>query len=203
MPADVCIFGCFEQLSPAAVHTADCWFDSEVKYGSMFHPLSHIYAKTPFCCVKTVANNTLSCQCVVVFDRLWANVTPTLNTAFSLINVHAKGWIHCLLISSTPLLSHATSIYDWLKRVCGVFLVFSWITAEFGWPEHSASFVSVQPSLKSVYHLLIVVSNIVLHQTIYVSIEGIPNRFGMHIHWTLEKIFMHLFFFFIMKKGSP
>ena len=26
--------------------------------GSIFHPLSHIYAKTPFCCVETVANNT-------------------------------------------------------------------------------------------------------------------------------------------------
>ena len=92
--------------------------------GSMFHPLSHIYTKTSFCCVKTVANNTLNCWHIVVFDRLWANTTPTLNTAFSLTNVHAKWWIHCLLISSTPLLSHATSIYDWPKRVCGVFRCF-------------------------------------------------------------------------------
>ena len=34
--------------------------------GSMFHPLSHIYAKTPFCCIETVANNTLNHR--VVFD---------------------------------------------------------------------------------------------------------------------------------------
>ena len=27
--------------------------------GSMFCPLSHIYAKTPFCCVETVVNSTL------------------------------------------------------------------------------------------------------------------------------------------------
>ena len=89
--------------------------------GSMFHPLSHIYAKSPFCCVKTVANNALNCRCVVVFDWLWANAGRILNTAFSLTNVHAKWWILYLLISSTPLLSHVTSIYDQSKRVCGVF----------------------------------------------------------------------------------
>ena len=51
--------------------------------GSMFHPLSHIYAKNPFCSIETFANNALNCQGVVVFDWLWANVSPTLNTAFS------------------------------------------------------------------------------------------------------------------------
>ena len=98
----------------------------------MFHPISHIYTKTPFCCIETVANNTLNCQCLVIFDRLWANVAPTLNTAFSLTNVLAKWWIHCLLISSTLLLSRTTSIYNQPKRVCGVFGVFwdnCWIWA--------------------------------------------------------------------------
>ena len=76
--------------------------------GFMFHPLSHIYAKTSFCCVEVVANNALNRQSVIVFDQLWADVAPTLNTAFSGTNVHAKWWIHCLLISSTPLLSHAS-----------------------------------------------------------------------------------------------
>ena len=92
--------------------------------GSMFHPLSHIYTKITLCCIEKVANNALNRQCVVFFDWLWANAATTLNTAFSLTNVHAKWWIHCLLISSTPLLSCATSIYDWLKRVCGVFWCF-------------------------------------------------------------------------------
>ena len=41
--------------------------------GSMFHPLSHIYAKTPFCCIETVANDALNRQCIVVFDWLWTN----------------------------------------------------------------------------------------------------------------------------------
>ena len=76
--------------------------------GSIFYPLSHIYTKTPFCCVETVANNTLNCQHIVVFDQLWANMIPTFNRAFSLTNVFAKWWIHCLLIFSSSLLSHAT-----------------------------------------------------------------------------------------------
>ena len=93
--------------------------------GSMFHLLSHIYAKTPFCCIETVANNALNGRRYVVFDRLWTNIAPTLNTGFSLTNVHTKWRIHCLLISSsTPLLSHTTSIYDRPKRVCGVFWCF-------------------------------------------------------------------------------
>ena len=32
LPADVCIFGHFRRLSPAAVHSADCQFDSRVKW---------------------------------------------------------------------------------------------------------------------------------------------------------------------------
>ena len=78
--------------------------------GSMFHPLSHIYAKTPFCYIETDTKNTLNHQ-HVVFDRVWANTTTTLNTAFSLRNDHAKWWIHFLLISST-LLSHTTSTIE-------------------------------------------------------------------------------------------
>ena len=58
--------------------------------GSMFYPLSHIYAKTPFCCVQPVLNNALNRRRVVVFDRLWANAAPTLNIAFSLTNCSCK-----------------------------------------------------------------------------------------------------------------
>ena len=117
--------------------------------GSMFHPLSHIYAKAPFCSVETVANNALNCQHIVVFDRLWANVSPTLNTAFSLTNVHAKWWIYCLLISSHPLLSHATSIYDQPKWVFGVF----WDNCRI-WATWVFSIICVWLHLKSAYHLL-------------------------------------------------
>ena len=122
MPVDVWIFGCFRQLSPIAVNSADWQFDYGMKW--WIHVSSIVYAKTPFCCVKTAANNVLNCWWVVVFGWLWSNAVPTLNTVFSLTNVHAKWWIHCLLVSSTPLLSQATSIYDRPKWVCGFFLCF-------------------------------------------------------------------------------
>ena len=88
----------------------------------MFYPLSHIYVKTPFRCVETAANNSLNRRHVVVFDQLWANAAPTLNTTFSLTNFHPKWWIHRLPISSIRLLSHATSIYHRPKRVCFCFV---------------------------------------------------------------------------------
>ena len=57
---------------------------------SIFHPLSHTYTKTLFCCVETIANNALNHRLVVVLDRLWANETHLLWIGFSLTNVHAN-----------------------------------------------------------------------------------------------------------------
>ena len=120
--------------------------------GSMFHPLSHIYTKTPFCCAETVANSTRNRRHVVAFDRLSANATLTLNTAFSLTDVHAKWWIHCFLIAPTPLLSHETSTYSRPKWVCGVFFFF-------GVFQDNCRIWCVQLRLESAYHLLSVVSD--------------------------------------------
>ena len=48
----------------------------------------------------------------------------------------------------------------WLaKTSLWSYLVFSGTTVDFGWPEHSASFVSVWLGLKLAYHLLTVVSD--------------------------------------------
>ena len=124
----------------------------------MFHPLLHIYTKTPFCCIETIAKNALNHWHVVVFDWLWANTTPILNTAFSLTNVHAKWWIHCFLISSTPLISHTTSIYNQPKQVCGVFWCFLGQLPNLS-DQSVQHHVSVRPCLKSAYHLLTIVSN--------------------------------------------
>ena len=110
--------------------------------GSMFHPLSYIYAKTPFSCVKTVATNTLNRQHVVVFDRLCAYTAPTLNTAFSLTDVQTKWWIHCLLQPHCYLMQPQFMISQ--NEFVEFFLVFTGTTAEFGQPECSASFVSLQ-----------------------------------------------------------
>ena len=58
------------------------------------------------------------------------------------------------------MLSHATSIYDQPKQVCGVFLVFSpGQLLNLGNVSIQASFVSVQPCLKSAYNLLTTVSD--------------------------------------------
>ena len=47
--------------------------------GFMFHALSHIYAKL-FVVIKQLQTTLWIVD--VIFDRLWANAAPTLNTAF-------------------------------------------------------------------------------------------------------------------------
>ena len=98
LPADVCVFGHFGQLSPAAVHSADCWFDSGVKW-------IHVSSIIRYLCKNSFLFQTTLWIIIVLFFINWANVTPILNTVFSLTNVCTKWWIPCVLISSTPLLS--------------------------------------------------------------------------------------------------
>ena len=167
LPADACVFGHFGRISPAAVRQLTADLTPEWSGGSMFHSLSHIYAKTPFCCVETVANKALY-RWHVVFNWLGTNAVPILNTAFSLTNIHVKWWMHCLLISSTPLLSHTTSIYDRPKGVCGVFSVFQnncWIrvTWVFSIPplNHCFQWSSVWITL---IHPLLCLNSIFSHQ---------------------------------------
>ena len=113
LPADVWVFGRFRRLLPTAVHKADCWLDSGVKWWIHVSSIVTYWRKNSF---LLRWNSCKQCS--------ESSTAPTLNIAFSLISVHAKWWIYCLLISSTPLLSYATSIYDWPKRVCGVFWCF-------------------------------------------------------------------------------
>ena len=91
----------------------------EWRGGSIFHPLLPIYVKTPFYCIETVANNSLNSRYLVVFDRLWANVSPTLNTAFSLTNVNAKWWITAFNSSAISrnfnLRSAKTSLWNFFR----------------------------------------------------------------------------------------
>ena len=148
LPADVCVFGCIGQLSPAAVHSADFWFNSGVKWWIYVSSIVTHLCKNFFFCVETVANNALNCE-HIVFNRLWANPAPTLNTAFSLTNVHAKWWIHCLMIIFNSSAISCNFNLRLAKTSLWSFLVFSGTAAKFGWPEHLALFVSVQLHLKS------------------------------------------------------
>ena len=104
LPADVCSFGRF---SPAAVSSAECRFDSGVKW--WIYVLSII----TYLCKNSFLLHWNSCK--QLFE---------LSTGCCFWSTMSKRSTHCFLISSTPLLSHATSIYDRPKWVCDVFWCF-------------------------------------------------------------------------------
>ena len=56
----------------------------ECSGGSMFHPLSHIYEKTPFCCIETIAKNPLNLSMCCCF--------------WSTVNKHITHFDHSFLI---------------------------------------------------------------------------------------------------------
>ena len=91
--------------------------------GSMFHPLSHIYAKTPFSCIETVLNNTDSSMHCWFWWTVSKHSTH-FEYSFLIDKCSCKMVNTLLLLSSTPLLSQASSIYNQPKRVCGVFWCF-------------------------------------------------------------------------------
>ena len=141
LPADVCIFGHFGQISPAAVHTDDCWFDSGVKWLIHFLSIITYLHKNSFllhwnsCKQHSESSTTLFLiDCVQMLHSFWTQ--PSHWQMFM-----QKWWIHCFLISST-LLSHTTSIYNQLKRVCGVCFVFFF-----------SCFLGQLPNLSDLHHL--------------------------------------------------
>ena len=99
--------------------------------GSRFHPLSHIYTKIPFCCVETIANNTLNHQHIVVFDRLSKYGTHFEHSFFiekrscKMVNTLPSDIFNYSTISCNfNLWSAKTSLWS--------FLVFSRTNAKFG-----------------------------------------------------------------------
>ena len=117
--------------------------------GSMFHPLSHIYEKKLLLVVLKQLQTTLW-----IVDRLFLidceQTWHPLWTQLSYWQMFMQNGEYTAFWSSlTLLLSHATSIYDWLKWVCGVFFGVFRDNWRIGRPERSASFVSVRQPLKS------------------------------------------------------
>ena len=149
LPADVCVFG---WLSPAAVHSADCRFDSGVKW--WIHVSSIVtYLRKNF--LLKQCSESLTCCC------LWLNVSKCC-THFEHSFFVDK--CSCKMVNKLPSDIFNSSVTScnfnlWLaKMTLWSFVFFSRTTTEFRWPEYSASFVSVRPHLKSAYHLLTVVS---------------------------------------------
>ena len=112
---------------------------------SMFHPVSHIYGKTPFCCVKIVANNALNRRHVVFIDceqtpyPLWTRLSHWQN--FMQNGEYNAFWYLQLLCY----LRQLQFMIGKNKLVEG-FFVFSGTTAEFGQPERSELFkVNIPP----------------------------------------------------------
>ena len=124
-------------FSPATIHSADCWFDSWVKWWI------HVSSIVSYLCKNSFLLHWNSCKqrSELLTRCFWSSVSKCsthFEHSFLIDKCSCKLWIHCFLISSTPLLSYATSIYDQPIWVCGVFLVFPRTTGEFGRPEHSA-----------------------------------------------------------------
>ena len=151
LPADVCVFGRFGQLSLAAVHSADCWFDSGVKWWIHISSIATYLCKNPFFVVLKLLQTMLRIvnallfliNCGQTLHPLWTQLSHW--QMFMQNGEYAAFW-YLQVFSRNFNLQLA-------KTILWSFLVFSETTAEFAWPECSASFVSVQPCFKSAYHV--------------------------------------------------
>ena len=157
LPTDFCIFGHFGWLSPAAVHSFDCRLDSGVKWWIHVSSIvTYLY--------KNFLLRWNSCkQCsesLLLFLIDCEQTHHLLRTQLSHWQMFMQNGEYILpsdIFSSSAIKCHFN--FRSAKMSLWSFLVFSGITVEFGWPEHSAWFVSVWLHLKSTYHLLTIGSD--------------------------------------------
>ena len=156
LPANAYIF---RHLTPAAAHSTDYQFHSGVKWwihvssivtylcknSFLLHWNSckqHSESSMHFCFWSTMSKRSTHFKHSFLIDKCsWKMVNTLL---FDIFNFFAISCNFNLQLARMSLLS---------------FLLFSETTIEFGWPEHSASFVSIRLRLKSAHHLLTVVSD--------------------------------------------
>ena len=157
LPADVCFFDHFWQLSPAAVHSADSWFDSGVKW------CIHVSSIVTYLCKNTFLLCWNSCKqrselLLFLIDSeqmqhtLWKQLSHW--QMFMQNDEYTTFWYLQLLCYLTQLKFTISQ-----NKFVEFFFLFSGTTAEFGRPERSASFVSLWPHLKWAHHLLTVISD--------------------------------------------
>ena len=125
---------------------------------SMFHPLSHIYAKTFF---LLRWNSCKQCSKSLTHCCFWSTVSKR-GTHFEHSFLLDK--CSCKMVDTLPsdIFNSSATLLNFNLRLAKTslsFFMFSRMTAKFGRPEHSASFVSVRLHLKSAYHLLTIASN--------------------------------------------
>ena len=158
LSADVGVFGQFGQLSPATVHSADCRFDSGVKWWI------HVSSIVTYLCQNSFLLHWNSCKqhSELSMHCFWLTVNKCyIHFQHSFLIDKSS----CKMMNTLPsdifnssAISRNFNLQSAKTRLWSS-LVFSRTIAEFGWPEHSASFVSVWPHLKSAYYLLTIVSD--------------------------------------------
>ena len=121
---DVCIFGRFGRLSPAAFHSDDCQFDSGGKLWI------HVSSIVTYLCKKIFLLhwNSFRQRSKSLTHRLFLidceQMRQPLSTQLSHWQMYMQNNEYIAFWYHQPLLSHATSICNWPKRVCGVFWCF-------------------------------------------------------------------------------
>ena len=125
--------------------------------GPMFHPLSHIYAKTLFLMLKQLQTM------LWIVDALLFLIVSKRGTHFEhffLIDKCSCKMVNTLGsdIFNSYVISHNFNLRS-AKMSLWSFLVFSMTTAELRQPERSTSYVFVRLYMKSAYHLLTIVSD--------------------------------------------
>ena len=133
LPADVCVFSHFGWLSPAAVHSANWWFDSGVK----IHALSIVtYVHKNFFLVvlkQLQCSESSTCYC------FWSTVSKcSTNFEHSFLTDKCS----CKMVNTLPsdIIKSSAILCNFnlwsAKTSLWRFLVFSGTTTEFGWPKY-------------------------------------------------------------------
>ena len=120
--------------------------------GSMFHPLSHIYPKTLFCCVETVANNVdalFLIDCEQTWHSLWTQLSHW--QMFMQNGEYIAFWYFQLLCYLTQL-QFTIGQNDFVEFLC--FLGQQPNLSDLSVQHH----LFVRSRLKLAYHLLTIVS---------------------------------------------
>ena len=140
------------------IHSANCRFDSWVKWWIHVSSIVTYLCKTPFLLrwnsCKQRSESSIRC--------FWSTLSKR-GTHFE-HSFLIEEW-SCKTVNTLPsdIFNSSAISCNWNLRSARTslwsFLVFSGTTAEFGRHECSASFVSVRRRLKSTYHLITIVSN--------------------------------------------
>ena len=156
LPTDVCVFIVLDGFHLLLSTQLIANLIPEWSGGSRFHSLSHIYTKNSFLLpwnsdkqhwIVDVLLFLIDCE--QTQHPLWIQIS---HWQIYMQNGEYTAFWYLQLLTQLKFMIGRNEFMEFFKK-------FSGTTAEFGPPEHSVSFVSIQPYLKSAYHLLTIVSD--------------------------------------------